>query len=112
MDHLARREASLIRVAAFDIGKLDDVIHGRAGSDVIRGGRDDDHLYGDEGNDTLYGGSGDDVLVGAGGNDTYGVDNAGDVVELVLDGALALLHLDELRLHLLDALRYVLSTGP
>ena len=29
MDHLARREAGLILVSAFDIGKLDDVIHGR-----------------------------------------------------------------------------------
>ena len=38
-------------------------------------------LIGLAGNDTLNGGSGADTLLGGAGNDTYGVDDAGDVVD-------------------------------
>ena len=38
-------------------------------------------LTGNAGNNSLAGGAGADVMNGGAGNDSYGVDNAGDVVE-------------------------------
>ncbi|MET0092276.1 MAG: type I secretion C-terminal target domain-containing protein, partial [Sedimenticola sp.] len=50
-----------------------DTIRGRSGDDLVFGGAGNDNLEGDAGNDTLYGGVGNDTLEGESDNDTlYG----------------------------------------
>jgi len=50
-------------------GPGNDIIEGRAGSNVLNGGPDNDDIWGHNGNDDLSGGEGDDVLRGGNGND-------------------------------------------
>jgi len=80
----------------------DDTITGTAGNDSLNGLEGNDTLYGLAGNDTLIGGSGvgdfgrdyldggsgADRMEGGHGYDTYVVDNAGDLVVEVADGAI------------------------
>lgn len=50
-------------------GKLDDVLRGTDGDDVIKGRKGADVLYGEGGADILKGGKGDDNLISGGGVD-------------------------------------------
>ena len=58
----------------------DDVIQGRAGSDVIYAGDGDDIVCGGGGSDVIHGGDGDDVLYGAGGGDVIYGDQGRDTL--------------------------------
>lgn len=50
-----------------DVG--DDVIIGKKGNDIIKGGSGDDKLRGKQGDDTLHGGAGGDKIIGGKGDD-------------------------------------------
>ena len=60
---------------------FNDTMDGGIGNDLLRGVGGKDTLIGNVGNDRLDGGAGIDTMLGGAGNDTYGVDNAGDVVD-------------------------------
>ena len=51
-------------------GRLDDVLRGEAGMDVLKGSDGNDTLFGGTEDDALAGGPGNDVLYGEAGNDT------------------------------------------
>jgi trimeric autotransporter adhesin len=53
------------------MGKLDAVLFGGTGNDVLTGGARNDALFGADGNDTLNGGAGSNYLDGGAGDDTY-----------------------------------------
>jgi Ca2+-binding RTX toxin-like protein len=61
-------------------GRVDSVVFGGAGNDVLNGSDRVDALYGGDGNDTLNGGTGADWMAGGAGDDTYTVDNLDDTV--------------------------------
>jgi Ca2+-binding RTX toxin-like protein len=58
-----------------------NVLEGGAGDDTFHGHAGTDTLIGGDGNDALYGWTGADTLIGGAGDDTYGIDNAGDLVQ-------------------------------
>lgn len=73
-----------------------DVLNGGDGNDSLLGGTGNDVLGGKAGADSLDGGAGDDILnggagadkmQGGAGNDIYDVDDVGDVVSEVVQGA-------------------------
>ena len=66
-------------------GALADTLGGDAGNDTLSGLAGNDTLNGGTGDDSLDGGIGADSLSGGAGNDTYIVDNAGDVVNELLN---------------------------
>jgi Ca2+-binding RTX toxin-like protein len=61
-------------------GRVDAVVFGGDGDDVLNGGVRVDALFGGNGNDTLDGKAGADWMAGGAGNDTYTVDDVGDTV--------------------------------
>ena len=60
--------------------RLDDVIEGQDGNDVLIGLAGDDDLRGGEGNDVLDGGAGIDDLAGGIGDDVYVVTDLADII--------------------------------
>lgn len=72
--------------SVFGSGFVDGLIGSNA-ANVLRGYVGNDALRALAGNDQLDGGAGADVMQGGKGNDVYWVDNSGDVVDEVHDGA-------------------------
>ncbi|OAM53242.1 hypothetical protein A7981_07560 [Methylovorus sp. MM2] len=66
-----------------------NTIEGNSASNKLEGLGANDSLIGGAGNDTLDGGAGADTMIGGAGNDTYIVDNALDVVNELVTGALS-----------------------
>ncbi|OYT94647.1 MAG: hypothetical protein CFE49_17055, partial [Pseudomonas sp. PGPPP3] len=66
--------------AARGTGRVDSVVFGGAGNDILNGGDRVDALYGGDGNDTLTGGLANDWMAGGAGDDSYVVDNVDDTV--------------------------------
>lgn len=69
------------------LGRVDGVVYGNAGADLLRGGIGDetinggddaDELEGNGGNDTLDGGNGADAMAGGAGDDIYFANDGGD----------------------------------
>ncbi|MCE4553518.1 PA14 domain-containing protein [Pelomonas sp. P8] len=72
--------AAYTGASARGTGRVDAVVFGGDGDDVLNGGARVDALYGGNGNDTLDGKTGADWMAGGAGNDTYTVDDVGDTV--------------------------------
>ncbi|MET0282729.1 MAG: PA14 domain-containing protein [Steroidobacteraceae bacterium] len=72
--------ASYGAAAARGVGRIDAVLFGGAGNDILDGMERADALYGGDGSDTLNGGGGADWLAGGDGDDSYVIDNADDFV--------------------------------
>jgi VCBS repeat-containing protein len=67
-------------ISGSDDSRLNEVIHGGAGNDVINGNNGNDTIYGGSGNDHLNGNNHVDTLYGGSGNDTVDGGNAADVI--------------------------------
>jgi Ca2+-binding RTX toxin-like protein len=66
------------------VGKLDAILFGGSGNDVLTGGARNDAFFGADGDDTLDGGGGTNYLDGGAGNDTYFVNS---VTNTLVEGA-------------------------
>lgn len=69
-----------------------NLLFGRDGDDILRGGLADDHLHGGNGQDVLIGGAGHDLLIGGQGSDVFrwslgdgGMDAAHRAVDTIKD---------------------------
>ena len=60
-------------------GRLDDVINGGAGNDILSGRQGNDNVSGGDGDDVISGGTGNDTLAGQNGNDTVYGDDGNDI---------------------------------
>ncbi len=83
-DQLANKNDALTAdygtTAARGLSRLDAVLFGGTGDDVLTGGARNDALFGADGNDTLDGGAGSNYLDGGAGNDTYFVNSGSNTL--------------------------------
>jgi len=75
-------DSQLVQLSSLRPDKVDHLVQGRSGQDLLRGGRGNDELIGGAGDDFLWGKAGRDLLGGGNGNDEL----IGGAGQDILDG--------------------------